>query len=81
MTIAFCPNPRCSMHDPAEPAHDFYFRIGFHHPKVAGRIQRYRCKHCGITFSDRTFSIDYYTKKSINYLELFERTPYEELFG
>jgi transposase-like protein len=49
-------------------------RNGFHYSKVAGAVQRYKCGHCGTSFSDRTFSIDYYVKKSVNYGELLEMT-------
>jgi len=74
MEISFCPNARCAMHNPPQGSRLSYVKIGFHKTKVAGKVQRYKCLHCGKTFSDRTFSIDYYVKKSISYAELFERT-------
>jgi hypothetical protein len=40
---------------------------------VSGTLLRYRCPACGRTFSERTFSIDYYTKKTIDYDEILER--------
>jgi len=43
--------------------------------KVIGRVQRFQCISCGKTFSTRTFSLDYYTKKSIPYKEIFDRIP------
>jgi hypothetical protein len=32
-----------------------------------GEVQRYRCKACGKTFSTQTFSVDYYSKRVVDY--------------
>jgi len=74
MTIAFCPNERCSMHNPPPDAGVFFMKYGYHRTKVAGKVQRYKCLHCGKTFSDRTFSIDYFVKKALSYESLFHMT-------
>ena len=74
MKIAFCPNERCKMHNPPPNAGSFFMKYGYHRTKVMGKVQRYRCQHCGRTFSDQTFSIDYYTKKTLDYASLFHMT-------
>ena len=68
----FCPNPRCPLHtyDQAKAHPRFWRRAGIYHTKVSGRVQRYVCSVCGSGFSERTWSIDYYTKKVLNYREL-----------
>jgi transposase-like protein len=77
MEIRFCPWKACILHDPALAAQEdrWYDPCGSHMTKVVGRVPRYRCRFCRRTFSDRSFSIDYYTKKSIPYNEIFQRLP------
>jgi transposase-like protein len=52
----------------------FYHLHGQHDTKVVGPVQRYRCTFCGKTFSDRTFHIDYWTRKSLDYGDILIRS-------
>lgn len=76
MEPQFCPNPLCHNHNSVEsPAdHPWFAKVGFHTTKVVGTVQRYRCGLCRKTFSDRTFSIDYYAKKTLPYAEILNRS-------
>ncbi len=71
MTFPHCPNPNCSSFD-EPPREDWYIRYGFHPTSAFGQVQRYRCKVCHRTFSDQTFSIDYYAKKVVDYSKILE---------
>jgi transposase-like protein len=75
MEITFCPNPHCRFHNPRQfdPHSSWYIHYGYHLTKVVGPVRRYKCKLCGRSFSDRTFDIDYYTKRSIPYDQIFLR--------
>jgi hypothetical protein len=66
-TPPFCPNPSCSCHTTALRDLDWYQHFGSYETKSAGVIPRFRCKYCRRSFSSRTFSIDYYTKRLLNY--------------
>jgi transposase-like protein len=46
---------------------------GSYYTKVNGRQPRFICNRCGRTFAARTFSIDYYAKRKINYTELLNQ--------
>ncbi len=71
MEPPFCPNPRCAHHNVSPQEYRHYWRkIGFHDTLVVGPVQRFRCKACGKTYSTRTFSIQYYTKRSIDLKEI-----------
>ena len=64
----FCPDSSCPNHHPSETHgwldyHGSYFNN-------QGEVQRYRCRHCGRTFSERSLSIDYWTHSHIDYLLL-----------
>lgn len=69
----FCPNPHCRFHDPElvrntpDPFYEFY---GTYMTKVVGQVQRFHCLACGKSFGERTFLLDYYTKKTLDYQEL-----------
>ena len=70
----FCPNPKCvHHHDDSRSGSlpSFWVRFGSYLTKVAGPVPRFRCIHCGKTFSERTFSVDYYTKKALDNREAF----------
>ena len=65
----FCPYSTCRNH--IEPTIPFWFRpYGFHLTKAFGPVPRFKCLHCGKTFSTQTFSIDYYAKRVIDYHDL-----------
>ncbi|WP_081623752.1 hypothetical protein [Sediminispirochaeta bajacaliforniensis] len=61
----FCPNPYCPNHFQA--AGSWFIKTGSYHSKTAPRIQKFKCKTCGLSFSTRTFSIDYWTHRHICY--------------
>jgi len=68
----FCPNPRCRFHLAAEGWH--WKRDGFHLRQCPPwRVQRYRCRHCGRSFSDQTFSTTYWLKRPNFLVPLFWR--------
>ena len=71
---SFCPNPECSYHTPPAPEDPPrplpFVRIGSYYTQVVGPVTRYRCNACGKTFGERTFHLDYYTKRSLPYPSL-----------
>lgn len=74
MIPPFCPNPFCFAHRAEYTSPDglpFFLERGTYTTKVVGSVQRFRCKLCGRGFSARTFSIDYYTKKTLDNREIF----------
>lgn len=75
MIPQFCPNPDCVHHLPSlTPSTDtWWVKLGHYRTKVVGPVQRYLCLACRHSFSDRSFSLDYYTKKTICYQEVFTR--------
>ena len=58
-----CPSHKCKYHNPSIP-HWRFKRMGCYlrltHPQ---RIRRFRCLHCGVTFSSQTFATSYWLKK------------------
>ena len=77
MRPPFCPNRLCHLHvDPdSREAHGlrrrrWYKRNGFYHTKVRGAVRRYKCLACRTGFSEQTFSLDYYVKRTIDYREI-----------
>lgn len=74
MIPLFCPNPICVHHSQdtsSDPDFLFWKRAGSYSTQVVGVVQRFRCKSCDIGFSERTFSLDYYTKKTLDPREIF----------
>ena len=74
MQPKFCPNPRCVHHRDdltPGPLPPFWICFGSYPTLVAGQVPRFRCASCGKTFSERTFSIDYYTKRTLDNREAF----------
>jgi transposase-like protein len=71
MEPPFCPNPRCVHHNDSPQEYRPYWRkFGYHDTLVVGPVQRFRCKACGKTYSTRTFSIQFYTKRIIDLKEI-----------
>jgi len=64
----FCPSSRCPNHAPDTKTRWF----DYHGSYTSGghSRQRYRCRHCGRTFSKRTLSIEYWTHRDIDFAEL-----------
>lgn len=69
--ISFCPNPHCQNHSPKARIRGWYIRAGSFTTSRSRRVQRYRCRSCGMRFSGRTFHLDYGTHKRIDYRLLF----------
>jgi len=68
-----CPNRECdNYHKPPNNA-GWYRKAGSYWTKVNGRQPRFTCENCGKGFSSRTFSIDYYAKRKIDYRELLNQ--------
>lgn len=67
-----CPNPDCHFHWPDDEFSfpRFWSLQGTYHTAVSGTVQRFKCSYCGCGFSERTLSIDYYAKKSLDYMEI-----------
>jgi transposase-like protein len=63
----FCPNPDCEKHTLKHRNKDWYDSSGYYATSVSGRIHRYRCRICGMRFSDQSFSIDYAAKRKLPY--------------
>lgn len=64
-----CPNPQCSYFQ-APPEHQWYNSHGSFISQRVGRVFRYRCSNCGRTFCKNTFSIDYWVKKTVDYINV-----------
>ena len=68
----YCPNPNCEFHF-AVPAEQNWCHIaGRYTTKLRGTILRFKCLACGRTFSERTFTLDYYTKRHIPYQDILQ---------
>ena len=66
--VPFCPNRECRYHYPPFPqGKGWYGRWGVYETEAFGTVQRYRCRGCGKTFSSQTFSLDYYSKRVVDY--------------
>ena len=58
-----CPSPSCKYHNDLQSEWRFK-RMGYFYRKAQPtRIRRFRCLHCGVTFSSQTFSTTYWLKK------------------
>lgn len=80
----FCPNPACGCHAgntlPNPPLragnrrrHEPWFvRKGFYSSSRCGRVQRFQCRLCGTGFSEQTFSLDYFAKRTVSYRSIEE---------
>ena len=74
----FCPNPLCRLHDRQQaaemrgPQGSWYWRKGVRKLKDGRSVQRYQCTFCHTCFSSRTFSVDYWEKRHLNYRRLLQ---------
>ncbi len=66
----YCPNPRCRNHNHLLEDDSWMRKKGFVMTKRDGKVQRYQCKECLVTFSLSYFSIDYYAHKNLSYPKL-----------
>ena len=65
----FCPERSCDAHY-HRPDRRWWERRGCYHSHFSGVVPRYRCRICGRSFSEQTFSIDYYAKRRLSYARL-----------
>ena len=63
----FCPNSHCAYHIRPPDSRSWFQKRGSYHTQSAGQIPRFSCTRCGRGFGRRTFSIDYFTKKLVDY--------------
>jgi|AMFO01.1.fsa_nt_gi Transposase and inactivated derivatives len=59
----FCPNPNCPYHKQLNNGWRYKKNGFFTRRTYPHRIQRYRCLHCGVSFSSQTFSTSYWLKR------------------
>ena len=64
----FCPHRRCRHHRRGVGL--WYIHWGSYHNSCFGRIQRFRCRGCGGSFSEMSFSADIYIKRRACYRRL-----------
>ena len=71
--VPHCTNPECPFFSHDNP-HDtsWYTEHNTYCTKAFGTVQRYRCRHCGKTFSTQSFSIDYWVQHPVDYLPLIQ---------
>jgi len=72
----FCPHRECVNHDRQTAAANpnWYYKHGTHGSLVRGSIQRFKCRSCGKTCSTQTFSIHYWTHRTIDLKKLDQQT-------
>jgi len=64
----FCPNSACPSHkNPDSALQPWFSKAGTRETQVVGTIQKFRCRTCRRGFSTRTFDVDYWTHKTIDY--------------
>jgi transposase-like protein len=68
-----CPNKDCENHQNPSNNADWYTKAGSYRTKVNGKQPRFLCRKCKRSFTSRTFSIDYFAKKKIDYQELLNQ--------
>lgn len=79
MVPTFCPNPHCQHHFDESDAYGGHWKhVGSYHTLVVGSVLRFKCLACGKGFSERTFSIDYYTKRVFDLREIHRATSQGE---
>lgn len=69
----FCPNKSCPYNKQLSYKEKWFKKDGYHMTNAFGSIQRYRCLHCGKTFSDQTFSLKYYLKRDTDFRQLLKQ--------
>ena len=67
-TPPFCPNPACPTHqNPQNPELPWFRRRGTRPTRVLGPVPRFQCLSCRRGFSSRTFDIDYWVHRPLDY--------------
>ena len=69
--LLFCPNPHCTNHSPPKNTR-WFIKAGSYSTSSGRPLQRYRCTACRMRFSRRTFHIDYYTHRHLDYQLIFQ---------
>jgi len=71
MNPPFCPNPACEHHHDDPGQYDGYWQpFGYYTTLVVGIVKRFKCRVCNRGFSERTFDLNYYTKRNIDFAEV-----------
>ena len=68
----FCPYDDCPRHRALPATGRWYHLAGSYTTKVSGEVMRFKCTGCGRTFSEQTFRLDYYVKRSLSYRLIFD---------
>ncbi len=68
----FCPYSDCRYHNEAPAEDNWYRSSGSYETKAFGTVSRFRCTACGRTFSEQTFSLDYYAKRKLSYRQIID---------
>ena len=64
----FCPNKDCpTHHESTTSGQTWYLRKGLRPTKTIGPVPRFQCRVCLKGFSQRTFDIDYWTHRRVDY--------------
>ena len=67
-TPPFCPSRHCRTHqDGFVRPNPWFIRRGFRYTQVVGYVPKFQCTVCGKGFSQRTFDIDYWTHRTVDY--------------
>ena len=67
----YCRNPSCEYCH--HPVPGFLIRNGTYTTQAHGRVQRYKCRRCGCGVSTQSESMYYYSKRRIDFGEVFSR--------
>lgn len=68
----FCPNKFCKYHHHPPIEFKWYRTKGSYYTAVSGEVRRFVCLDCGYGFSEQTFRLDYYVKRKLDYLDIFQ---------
>ena len=68
----FCPRISCVNHFPGSARGKWFRSAGSYETIAFGTVPRFVCVVCGKYFSTQTFSLDYYSKRTISYRRLFD---------
>ena len=67
-----CPNRLCpNRFQP--PDTRWYQKTGHYHTYAFGAVPRFKCKRCATGFSQQTFSLDYFAKRTLDYRYIYHQ--------